>query len=60
MEAVRNDRTDTWHLLGSRGCGVDPTGAAYDEVFEGTWAELRDRVERDVGTKCRRCRWPRG
>lgn len=59
MKAVRNDETKTWHLLGSRGCGVDPTGEAYGEVFEGTWAEVRDEVERDAATPCRNCRWPR-
>ena len=58
MRAVKNADTGTWHLLGSRGCGVDPGGAAYDEVLEGTWAEVRDEVSRDAGSRCKRCRWP--
>lgn len=58
MEAVRNDRTGTWHLIGSRGCDVDPSGAAYGDVVDGNWAEIRDRVDRDEGDRCRRCRWP--
>jgi hypothetical protein len=29
-----------------------------DEVLEGTWAEVRDEVSRDAGSRCRRCRWP--
>ena len=58
MQAVRNDRTGVWHLLGSRGCGIDPTGDAYGEVLEGNWAEIRDTVDRDDAARCRRCRWP--
>ncbi|MDX1746687.1 MAG: hypothetical protein R3324_12170 [Halobacteriales archaeon] len=59
MDAVRNDRTETWHLLGSRGCGIDPDGDAYADIFHGTWAEVRDEVARDTGSRCRNCRWPR-
>lgn len=58
MRAVRNDRTGIWHLLGSRGCGVDPSGDAYGEVVEGSWAAVRDEVSRDAGEPCSRCRWP--
>lgn len=58
MQAVRNEGTGIWHLLGSRGCGVDPSGDAYGDVLEGTWAEVRDTVSRDAGEPCSRCRWP--
>lgn len=58
MDAVRNAETDTWHLLGSRGCGVDPEGDSYDPILEGSWAEIRDTVDRSSGSRCRRCRWP--
>ena len=61
MEAVRNERTDVWHLLGSRGCGVDPAGEAYGDVLESSWAVVRDTVYRDESaTRCANCRWPRG
>ncbi|MFB6353783.1 MAG: hypothetical protein ABEJ92_06825 [Halobacteriales archaeon] len=60
MEAVLNESTGTWHLLGSRGCGVDPAGDAFGEVVAGNWAEIRDAVDRHEGTRCRRCRWPPG
>lgn len=56
MEAVRNADSATWHLIGTRGCGAKPDG----ETVEGTWAEVRDRVDRDSGTRCRNCNWPRG
>jgi hypothetical protein len=56
MEAVRNEQTGTWHLLGVRGCGADPAG----ETVDGTWAEIRDRVDRDTGDRCRNCNWPSG
>ena len=26
MQASRNERTATWHLIGARGCGADPDG----------------------------------
>jgi len=58
VQAVKNERSGTWHLLGSRGCGVDPSGDAYGEVVEGSWAEIRDEVSRDEGEPCSRCRWP--
>lgn len=58
MEAVRNERTGMWHLIGARGCGVDPAGDAYGGVVDGTWAEIRDTVDRDPGERCSRCRWP--
>lgn len=58
MRAVRNRRTGIWHLVGSRGCDVDPGGDAYDDVLEGSWAEIRDEVSRDAGEPCSRCRWP--
>ena len=59
MRYVLNERTGVWHLLGSRGCGVDPDGDAYGEVREGTWAAVRDDVDRDeAGARCSRCRWP--
>jgi hypothetical protein len=54
VRASQNEGTGTWHLLGARGCGADPDG----ETVEGTWAEIRDRVDRDEGTRCRNCRWP--
>lgn len=56
MKAVLNERSDTWHLLGSRGCGADPDGS----VIEGSWAEVRDEVYRDTGKRCSHCRWPPG
>jgi hypothetical protein len=55
MIAVRNAATGTWHLLGSRGCGAEPDG----ETVDASWATVRDRVERDSGTRCGNCRWPR-
>ena len=55
MKAVKNARSGTWHLVGSRGCGAEPDG----EVVEGSWAVIRDRVEREGGW-CKQCRWPRG
>lgn len=54
MEAIKNERTDTWHLVGTRGCGADTEG----ESMEGPWAEIRSRVDRDTGTRCRNCNWP--
>jgi hypothetical protein len=54
MEVVRTERTETWHLVGARGCGADPDG----ESVAGTWAELRDRVARDDGDRCGNCNWP--
>lgn len=56
MEAVQHPDSETWHLVGSRGCGVEPDGASVD----GSWAEIRDRVDRDSGDRCSNCRWPRG
>jgi len=56
MEAVQNEETGTWHLLGTRGCGAEPDG----DRAEGNWAEIRDRVTRDPGDPCRNCNWPRG
>ena len=58
MEAVQNEGTGVWHLLGSRGCGVDPDGGTYGDVVSGNWAVIRDHVDRDAGDRCRRCRWP--
>lgn len=58
MKAVRNETTEIWHLVGSRGCGIDPDGAAYGEAVDGTWAVVRDHVGRDVGDRCRNCKWP--
>lgn len=60
MEAVENERTDVWHLIGSRSCGVDPDGAAFGPVLEGSWAVIRDEVDRSTSTRCQRCRWPPG
>jgi hypothetical protein len=54
MRASKNDRSGTWHLLGSRGCGADPDGP----TVTGSWAEIRDRVDRDDATRCGNCRWP--
>jgi len=54
MRAARTESTGTWHLLGARGCGTEPDG----ERVEGTWAVIRDTVDRDEGTRCRNCRWP--
>jgi hypothetical protein len=54
MRAAQTERSGTWHLLGARGCGADPDG----ETVEGTWAEIRDTVDRDDGDRCRNCRWP--
>ncbi|MEF8776336.1 MAG: hypothetical protein V5A43_07515 [Haloarculaceae archaeon] len=54
MQAVKNKTSGVWHLIGSRGCGRDPAG----ETVEGTWAEIRDRVDRDAGDRCSTCRWP--
>jgi hypothetical protein len=54
MKAVRNEASDTWHLLGARGCGASPDG----QVLDARWSEIRDRVERDTGTKCGNCNWP--
>ncbi len=56
MKAVKNARSGTWHLVGTRGCGAEPDGDAVD----GSWAEIRDRVQRDDGEQCANCRWPRG
>lgn len=54
MKVIHNEQTDTWHLLGTRGCGAEPDG----ETVEGTWAAIRDRVDRDTGDRCRNCNWP--
>lgn len=54
MEAIRNNQSETWHLVGSRGCGTEPDS----ERGEGNWAEVRDRVGRDAGYRCSRCNWP--
>jgi len=55
MRAVRNERSGTWHLVGTRGCGAEPDGA----VVAGSWAEVRDRVDRDAAERCGNCNWPR-
>jgi len=55
MRAAQTDTSGVWHLLGARGCGADPDG----EAVEGTWAEIRDRVDRDAGERCGNCSWPR-
>lgn len=44
MEAVRNEESKAWHLIGSRGCGAEPDG----KFVEGNWAEIRDRVDARV------------
>jgi len=54
MNAVLNEESDTWHLLGTRGCGASPDG----EVVDARWSEIRDRVERDTGNTCKNCHWP--
>lgn len=56
MDAIRNEKTETWHLLGARGCGAEPDG----EAVTGTWAAVRDRVERSGAAQCQNCHWPRG
>lgn len=56
MEAVQNEQSGVWHLGGTRGCGERPEG---DKV-KGSWAEVRDRVDRDAGNRCEKCNWPRG
>jgi len=55
MRAVKNGRSGTWHLVGARGCGAEPD----DEAIEGSWAQIRDRVDRDSGDRCGNCNWPR-
>jgi hypothetical protein len=54
MRAARTPSSATWHLLGDRGCGASPDG----EAIEGSWAAVRDRVDRDEGSRCANCRWP--
>lgn len=54
MKAVRNDETGTWHLIGVRGCGARPDGQTVDA----RWSKIRDRVDRDSGTRCKNCNWP--
>lgn len=54
MKAVKTERTGTWHLVGTRGCGAEPGG----ETVEGPWAEVRDRVDRSPGDRCQNCNWP--
>jgi len=54
MKAVQNEKTGTWHLVGTRGCGTESGG----ETVEGTWAAIRDRVDRSDGDRCRNCNWP--
>jgi hypothetical protein len=54
MNAVKNETTDTWHLIGNRGCGAEPDG----ERATGNWATIRDRVDRDSATRCQNCSWP--
>jgi hypothetical protein len=56
MQASRNERTATWHLIGARGCGADPDG----DTISGTWAEIRDVVVRSEATRCHNCNWPKG
>lgn len=55
MQVARTEASDTWHLLGARGCGASPDG----EQIEARWPKIRDRVERSSGTKCANCTWPR-
>jgi len=54
MEVVKNGSSGVWHLVGSRGCGAEPDGERIDD----SWAMVRDRVDRDDGTRCSKCRWP--
>ena len=54
MKARLNDESETWHLLGARGCGVKPDG----ETVDASWSKIRDRVERDAGKRCKNCDWP--
>jgi len=55
MQAAKNGTTGTWHLIGTRGCGANPDG----DAIEDTWAMIRDQVDRDAGTRCSNCNWPR-
>jgi len=34
MEAIRNEQSKVWHLVGQRGCRAEPEGA----TVEGNWA----------------------
>jgi hypothetical protein len=54
MKAVFNDESEKWHLLGARGCGARPDG----ETIDASWSKIRDRVERDTGSRCKNCDWP--
>jgi hypothetical protein len=54
MKAVLNEESGTWHLLGTRGCGVTPEGKTVDA----TWSKIRDQVERGAGDRCGNCNWP--
>jgi len=54
MHAAQTESSGIWHLVGSRGCGADPDGA----TIEGTWATLRDHIDRSEGDRCTRCNWP--
>ena len=56
MQVFKNESSETWHLVGSRGCGANPDG----ESVEDTWAMIRDSVDRDDGSRCARCNWPTG
>jgi len=56
VKAVQNATSGTWHLVGPRGCGAEPDG----ETVEGTWAVVRDTVEREGSNRCANCRWPTG
>jgi hypothetical protein len=54
MKAALNEESGTWHLLGTRGCGVTPEGKTVDA----TWSKIRDQVERGAGDRCGNCNWP--
>lgn len=58
VKAVLNEASGTWHLLGARGCGIEPTGDTYGAVVDGSWAVIRDHVDRSDVDRCRNCRWP--
>ncbi len=54
MKAALTEESGTWHLVGARGCGVKSNG----ETLDASWSKVRDRVERDTGSRCKNCHWP--
>lgn len=54
MEAIQNEQSKTWHLVGQRGCGAEPD----ENTVEGNGSVIRNQVDRDDGEQYSHCNLP--